>query len=224
VLVLFGVLDVRARRSAARRFVAEYEGLVPVEIPQRGSVAFGPEEAPVTVVEYTEYGCRACREVRSTVKELLRRYPEQVRVVVKDYPISYDCRERGDPRELPVPCIVPLVARYAHEEGKWWETSEALFRRYERLKTWEDVLAITAQAGLDTTQLVGAVVEGDLLAELRSDIEEVHSLGIDEVPTFVINGRILPVVPSSYMFDAIVEYETAEALTGRHEHRHRSTP
>ncbi len=224
VLVLFGMLDVHARKSAAGRFVAKYKDLVPVEISHHASVAFGPEKALVRVVEYTEYGCGACREVARTVKDLVRRYPEQVRVVIKDYPLSYDCREGGDPRELPVPCLVPLVARYAHEEGKWWDTTESLFRRYEELKTWEDVLAVAAEAGLDTTELIGALVEGDLLAELRSDIEEVHSLGIDEVPTFVINDRILPVVPSSHMFDAIVEYETAETLTGQHEHQHRSAP
>ena len=209
VLGLFGGLEIRARQDAADRFVVEYAEIVPVDMPRLRGISFGPEQAPVTVVKFYDYRCSACRQAYGLLKPLLDRYPSQVRLVIKAFPQCYDCHESEDPRELPVPCIAPLVARYAYDRGKWWDVADALFEEYPRFETWEDVVEAAAAAGLDTTALADGIMEGRFLDELRRDMRGVRSLGIDEVPTFVVNGRVLPVVPSRRMLDAVVEHELA---------------
>jgi uncharacterized membrane protein/predicted DsbA family dithiol-disulfide isomerase len=211
VLVLFGGLEIRARQAAAERFVGEYEDIVPVAIPRLRGVSFGPERAPVTILKFYDYGCPACREAHELLKPLLDRYPTEVRLVIKAFPQCYDCHESEELRELPVPCIAPLVARYAHTQGKWWDISNALFREYGGFETWQDVFNAAAGAGLDTAGLAAGIAEQRLLSELRLDIAGIRYLGIDEVPTFVVNGRVLPVVPSHRMLEAVVEHEL-----GRH--------
>ncbi len=217
IIVLFAVLDVRARELAAERFLSEYVGLPRLVMPPTGGVAFGPENAPVTIVEFFDYRCPSCKEVRAGLQRLLHTYPAQIRLELTDYPQCYDCLESNDPRKLPVPCILPLVARYAHTEGKWWDASAALFENAGRLESWEAVLQLAAETGVDTTGFTEAVVGGALLSKLRTDVVKARWLGIDEVPTFVVNGRVLPVVPSRRMLDAIIEYELSQPTELREE-------
>jgi uncharacterized membrane protein/predicted DsbA family dithiol-disulfide isomerase len=214
ILLVFAVLDVRARELAAERFLTVYADLDRVPLPRMGSVSFGPEDAPVVIYEVFDYGCSACREAHGGLKKLLRDYPSQVRLVLTDLPQCYDCQEGDDPRELPVPCILPLVARYAHTEHRWWETSRALFEHAAGLESWDDVAKLAGDVGLDTTRLTDALVHGELLHDLQRDIGQVRWLGLDAVPTFVVNGRIVPVVPSRRMFDAIIRYELEHSADG----------
>jgi uncharacterized membrane protein/protein-disulfide isomerase len=216
LVVGFRVLEGQARSVAAERFLAEYTTITPIPIPETSSVAFGPEGAPVTIVEFYDYRCPSCKEAHGLLRPLLERYPTQIRLVLRDYPQCYDCWESDDPKELPVPCILPLVARHAHAEGKWWEMSEALFAQAGRLESWGDVLKLAGGVGLDTAGVTGALAGGDLLSELRTDIIQARWFGIDEVPSFAVNGRVLPVVPSREMLDAIIGFELTRRV-GRSE-------
>lgn len=77
----------------------------------------GPEGAPVTILEWSDFQCPFCREAQPVLARLLAEFPEQVRLVFKDFPLRS--------HELAVPAA--LAARCASTQGRFWEYHDLLF-------------------------------------------------------------------------------------------------
>ena len=86
--------------------------------------ALGPPAAPVTIVEFGDFECSACKESLPVLKQLRSLYPEQIRFVYRDFPIA------NHPQARPA----AEAAHCAHEQGKFWAYHDALFAQAPDLK------------------------------------------------------------------------------------------
>src|SRR5262249_20098487 len=90
--------------------------------PPRGSVSLddddvkGPQSAPVTIVEFSDYQCPYCSRAETTVQEVLKKYGDKVRFVYRDYPLSFH----------PNAEIAAIGSDCAKEQGKFWEMHNAM--------------------------------------------------------------------------------------------------
>jgi protein-disulfide isomerase len=140
--------------------------------PSRGAV-----DAPVTVVEFTDFQCPACRAIHPVLDELVKSYGNRVRFVVRDYPL----RQHEQARKA------AEAADAAHAQGKFFEYITVLFKNQEAL----DVASLkkyAAELGLDAARFNAALDGGTYAAEVQKDIEEADQYGIDSTPTIFING------------------------------------
>lgn len=83
----------------------------------------GPQDAPVTLVVYSDFQCQPCRELAETLAELQEKYPDELRVVFRHYPLI------GTPK-LPVndkAAQAAVAAEAAGRQGKFWEMHDLLF-------------------------------------------------------------------------------------------------
>jgi protein-disulfide isomerase len=163
------------------------------------SPTLGAEDAPVTIVEFLDPECEACRAAFPAVKQLLEDYGEDVRLVVRYLPLHNNS------------VLAAVATEAAGEQGMYWEMQEELFvhqTEWGEQQTPQTALFITyaEEIGLNIEQFTNALDDADILAKIERDHGDAQALGLTGTPTFFINGQL--VEPLS--LDRIIEMIEAE--------------
>lgn len=137
----------------------------------------GPADAPVTLVEFSDYECPFCKASEAVVKQVLERYPTQVRLVFKHYPLD------NHPKARPA----AEAALCAEEQGKFWEFHEKLFQKAPQIAP-EQLAAIATEAGLDAAKLEECVKAKRFASRVDADLAEGKKAGVAGTPSFYVNG------------------------------------
>ena len=154
------------------------------KISVEGSPMLGNPNAPVTIVEYSDFECPYCARSAPTMKELYEKYPDKVRVVYKHFPLGFHKSAR--------PAAIGSVA--AHEQGKFWEYHDVVFDATTNRKlagSDADLIAYAEKAGLDVERFKKdlASKKAEFEKTVNSDYAEGQRVGVRGTPTVYINGR-----------------------------------
>ena len=149
------------------------------------SPVFGPQDAPVTLVEFFDPACETCRAMYPLVKSLMAQHGDSVRLVLRYAPFHQGSDQ-----------VVKLLEA-AKSQGKYQPVLEALLAAQP---AWADhgqpnletAFKAAEQAGLDLTQARQAMQNPALQALLQQDIDDLTALQVTKTPTFFVNGRSLP--------------------------------
>lgn len=144
-----------------------------------GSQILGPANAPVTVIEYTDFRCPACRKVHATVEEAMKLYGRKVRWVFKNFPLPMHRDAR----------VAAEGALCAAEQGGFWGYQDALFT-YRGEFTPDALEKIAADLKLNAPAFRHSLDSGSHRDQVEFEIREGIKVGINAVPTFIINGKI----------------------------------
>lgn len=154
----------------------------------------GPVDAPVTIVEFSDFQCPYCRKSVAVLKELRRIYGQKIRVVYRDYP---------GPNH-PYALQAAEAAQCAAEQGKFWEYHDLLFDRQAPGKGW-DFPALAKELGLKQDAFAACITTGRYREEVTHDLQEAIKLGMTSTPTFFINGRPLVGAQPVAAFQALID-------------------
>jgi cyclophilin family peptidyl-prolyl cis-trans isomerase/protein-disulfide isomerase len=155
--------------------------------------SFGPADAPVTLVEYCDFQSEGCRNMASTIAELMRNH-DDLRFVFRPLPLI-GILDKSDK--------AVLAALAADEQGKFWEMYDLLFVKYDK---WADlkpeafnawVVKEAVAAGMDGEKLQAAVNTDKTATRMQSMYDAAKKLSIPAVPLVLINGALQP----SYVLD-----------------------
>jgi protein-disulfide isomerase len=153
----------------------------------------GPVDAPVTIVEFSDFQCPYCRQAATILKPLIRSYGANVRFVFKQMP-------------LPIHADAFKAAQAsvcAGEQGKFWEYHDILFRSTELS---EPALTKYASAiGLETNAFNACLSSEASARVVRKDMEEAMQAGVQGTPTYFVNGRILRGIKSAEDFKKVID-------------------
>jgi protein-disulfide isomerase len=161
------------------------------------SPSFGPADAPVTIVEFFDPSCEACRAFYPFVKEILDENPGKVRLVIR-----YALFHRGSEE-------VARMLEAAHEQNLYEQVLEAVLVTQPNWHDDPNVAAAwdaAAAVGLDTDQAREDMNSAKIDTVLRTDMEDLETLGVKRTPTFFVNGKSLP----SFGPDQLVELVQSE--------------
>jgi len=174
-------------------------GVQRVTVSTDGDPSIGPDDAPVTIVEFSDYQCPYCQAWYQQVFDLLlANYPGQIRFVYRDLPLP------GHPESLPA----AEAAHCAGEQGAYWKFHDALFSgQYALGRAAYEQYA--ADLGLDTAAFTSCLDDHRNQAEVKADAADAARLGLTGTPSFVINGRILIGALPFEDFKAIIDQELA---------------
>ncbi|MFY0574303.1 DsbA family protein [Cystobacter fuscus] len=143
----------------------------------------GPQDAPITIVTFSDFQCPYCARLEKTLARVRSHYGDKVRIVWKDAPNM----------ELhPGAMIAHEAARAAGEQGRFWEMHDRIFSRpfVLRRSTFEQY---AAGLGLDLARFREALDSGRFQAEIREESAYGVSLaGPSGTPAVFVNGRLLP--------------------------------
>jgi protein-disulfide isomerase len=156
--------------------------------------SMGPENAPITIVEFSDFQCPYCQKSVGTLKELRRLYGETIRVVYRDYP---------GPNH-PYATQAAEAAQCAGEQGKFWEYHDLLFDRQTPGKGW-DFPALAKELGLQQDTFTACLTTGRYREEVIKDLRDGMKLGMTSTPTFFINGRPLVGAQPVAAFQALID-------------------
>lgn len=164
---------------------------IPVDIPENpeGDFARGPENAPVTIVEFSDFQCPFCKTATSSVDEVVERFGDDVRVVFKNFPLDDACNERMSQPLHVHACRAAYLARCAEEQGKglFWKAHNALFGTKELTDYMLNNLP--AELGLDETKLASCMGAERTKAAVQADLDAAHDMRLSSTPSFFINGK-----------------------------------
>jgi len=171
------------------------------EVSADDDPALGPADAPVTLIEFSDYNCPFCRQwYLETFPVIMDEHGDEIRFVYRDLPVVGGGA---------VGFLAAQAAECADDQGAYWEFQEALFLAEFGLNR-DAYLAYADGLGLDRHALAECLDSGYYEEEVRGDLADAFSLGVSSTPTFFING--IPVVGAlpTETFLAIIESELAE--------------
>jgi protein-disulfide isomerase len=168
--------------------------------PPKVQVAFDPArvrgnpKAPVMIVEFSDYQCPYCRQVETTLKEVLAKYGEKVSLAYRDFPLT---------QIHPQAQMAAEASRCAGEQGKFWEYHDQL---YNSSNLDRPALADYARAlKLDEKQFDSCLAGGKYRAQVERDLQEGTQAGVSGTPGFFINGVSLTGIQPLETFVRVIE-------------------
>jgi protein-disulfide isomerase len=197
------IQSLRAQTAVAVYLQAPAAARVPVSA-DKGFVR-GAKDAPVTIVEFSDFQCPFCKNATATVKQVVEKYQGKVKWVFRDFPI---------PSLHPAAPKAHEAARCAAEQGKFWEYHDLLFEKSPR-QAPEELKQYAKDLSLDAAAFAQCLDSGKHQAAVNSDISEGAQLGITGTPTFFINGRQLVGAQPASTFQKIIDNELAMKPAGK---------
>ena len=170
-------LSERLRKTANLRILLT-EPEPPVQVVNTaGEPARGDVNAPVTVVEFTDFQCPACAAMHPVLEQVLPTYGNKVRLVVRNYPLAKHAHARK----------AAEAADAANAQGKFFEYTALLFKRQNALDV-PSLKKYASEVGLDRARFDAELDKGVHAADVRHDLDDGEINGIDSTPTIFING------------------------------------
>jgi protein-disulfide isomerase/uncharacterized membrane protein len=148
------------------------------------------------IIEYSDYQCPHCRRGHVAVRNLVEAYPDQVRLVHRNYPLDHHCNEIVANPFHENACQYARMAFCAHENGRFWEANDYLFAHgYNQAPV--SVQDLAAEVGIDAEAMATCVSSAAAGRAVKEDLATGRGLGIRGTPTYVIGetaypGRIPP--------------------------------
>ena len=167
-----------------------------VQVSVDDDPALGPEDAPITIIEFSDFNCPYCRKFHAeTFTPLMEAYPNQIRFVYRDLPIT-----------SAESTVAAQAANCAGKQGSYWEFHDALFSGELGLgrAAYE---AYGERLGLNVEALAVCLDAGGEQAEVESDAREATALGVRGTPTFFINGIPLVGAQPLSQFRSVIDGE-----------------
>jgi protein-disulfide isomerase len=174
--------------------------------PRNARNQFGPDDAPVTIVEYADLCCPQCRKAFPKIHEIVTKYPGKVRVIYRYFPIYM-----LPGHEMSLAAI--MAAELAGQKGKFWEFAEAFSAPEEAPKTRDGLDAIAKQFGVTTADIDKALADenGPAQQHLARDYSDAFStFNINSTPTFIMTGKGLTIQKFDRLLSLMDELDKPE--------------
>ncbi len=197
------VLDIAQQGAEKRRRQSlfsqwENDRKIPKKVALEGRPVSGPENAPVTVVAFSDFLCTYCHQAAFTLATLMKRYSGKIRLIFKQNPKDESGRVAGS----------WFLAAYAQDKAKAWKLYALLFERQRDMEAdCEGALdAAAKEAGLDIARIKSDLASRarEHTAILDGDAADAKALGFVGTPYFLINDMVIRgALPLENFVDAV---------------------
>lgn len=153
-----------------------------VAVIEEGRVIFGKKDAPITIVEYSDFQCPYCSRGYGTLKEVEKEYGDKVRVVFKHLPLDFH------PMAMPAAKYFEAIALQDHKKAEKFH--DAVFENQKELNSdGEKFLKATAKkVGADLKKIEKDLNSEAIQKKIAADMEEARKFEFSGTPGFLING------------------------------------
>ena len=150
----------------------------PVKISLTGDPVKGPDNARVTIVEFSDFQCPFCSKAVAEAYAVVKEFPKDVRLVFKQFPLdSHADAEFG-----------AEAALAAQAQGKFWEMHDRMYAGFPDLSR-RTVMRYAKEIGLNMPRFTADLDSHKFRARVRSEEQEGENAGVGGTPTFFFNGR-----------------------------------
>lgn len=185
-----------AQQPAAATAVPQYKRY---EIPTDGYPSLGPDDAEITIVEFSDFQCPFCRRFHAeTYQALLDAYPGQIRFVYRNLPLT-----SIHPNAMPA----AIASLCANDQNAYWDYHAKLFSN----ETLDEATYIqyASDLGMDLDKFTACLSDGSHDAFIQEDMQFALDLGVQSTPTFFVNGLAIVGAQPLENFQQIIDKELA---------------
>ena len=170
------------------------------DIPADGYPSIGPEDAPIVIVEFSDFQCPFCKRFTDdTYQHLLAAYPGKIRFVFRHLPLTSIHPEAFPAAE---------ASMCANEQNSFWEYHDKLFENQDNLGR-DLYMQIAADLNLDITTFKNCISTGKFKESIQQDSDFAVNLGVQSTPTFFVNGLALVGAQPLETFKQAIDMELA---------------
>jgi protein-disulfide isomerase len=181
-------LEQRGQFEVREKLFKDLEAKYKVDMklePMRTEVAAvgpakGPESAPVTIVEFSDFQCPFCSRLIPTLDQVKAKYGDKVRVVFRQFPLGMHAQAQK----------AAEASLCANDQGKFWELHDAMFKNQQQLAV-ENLKAKAAELGLNAETFNTCLDSGKYQAKVAEDMQAGTAAGVSGTPALFINGRFI---------------------------------
>ncbi len=173
-----------------------------VEVSADDDAFLGDADAPVTIIEFSDYECPFCgRFFSQTLPEIKKEYIDKglVKLVYRDFPLSFHPNAQK----------AAEAAECAGDQGSYFEMHDKIFENQQAIGV-ANLKAYAADLGLNTVAFSNCLDSGKYAQEVRDDTADGQAAGVSGTPSFFINGKKLIGAQPFDAFKAIIDAELAE--------------
>lgn len=169
------------------------------EVKIGDSPVFGKKDAPITIVEFSDFQCPFCKRSQETVRQVKQVYGDKIRFAYKQFPLSFH------PQAQPA----AEASLCANEQGKFWEYKERLFSVEAKDFSRENFIKWAGELGMKEDQFSQCVNSGKMRTMVEADVAEGQKLGMSGTPTFFVNGEQLSGAQPFERFKEVIDRQIA---------------
>ena len=169
-----------------------------VQIAINGAPTLGNPMAPVSVVVFDDFECPYCAKAVPLLKEALQTFPDQVKLVFKNFPLSMHKHARA----------AAVAGLAAERQGKFWPLHDLLFENYNQLNP-QKIQQLAEQAGLDMARFDRDRIDPKLVQQINLEMQEGQKIGVRGTLSIFVNGRRLA-QRSKEGIDQLIQAELAK--------------
>jgi protein-disulfide isomerase len=149
-----------------------------VKIPTEGSPVLGPANAPIKLVEFSDFQCPYCIMATPQIEALLKAYGGQISLTFKQFPLDMHSQAAG----------AAAAALAAQMQGKFWPMHDALFAQQGHLSP-QVILQIAGKIGLSLIRFQADMNSDEVKKTVARDLEDGENAGVTGTPTLFVNGQ-----------------------------------
>lgn len=168
-----------------------------IAVSAEGAPFKGPPNAPITIVEFSDFQCSYCKRVLAVLNQVMERYPDQVKLAFRDFPINNIHPHAQKAAE---------AAHCAAEQGKFWEYHDLLFEKQEAIPNANHVEYAKA-LGLEVTSFQACLESRKYQEKVERNYADGMKAGVSGTPAFFINGRLLSGAQPLEAFKTVIDEE-----------------
>lgn len=174
----------------------------PLQAEIRSDESFrGPKDAPITLIEYSDFECPFCSRGFNTVMELMEKYEGKIRFVYKHLPLSFH------PQAMPAAQYFEAIR--LQDEEKAWQFHDRIYKEQRKLQNGESFLkSVAKDLKVDMKKLEKDVKSEAVKKRIEADMEEAAKFGFQGTPGFLLNGvPVKGAYPTSHFVSLIEELQ-----------------
>ncbi|NVJ22904.1 thioredoxin domain-containing protein [Myxococcus sp. AM011] len=156
----------------------------------------GPDNAPITIVEFSDFQCPFCSRAIGAVDQVMKDYDGKVKLVFRQFPLDFH-KEAQKAAE---------ASLCANDQGKFWEMHDKLFASQSALQV-ENLKKYAGELKLDQAKFDKCLDSGEKAATVKSDMADAQKVGVSGTPAFFINGIMLSGAQPVEEFKSIIDAE-----------------
>jgi protein-disulfide isomerase len=156
----------------------------------------GPADAPIQIVEFSDFQCPFCQRVGPSLKQVFDTYGDRIHLVYREYPLPNHPNAKQ----------ASEAGLCANEQGKFWPFHDRLFANQQRLGSSE-LKQHAADLGLDTARFNACVDSHKYTQQVEADMNAGNEAGVNGTPAFFINGRLISGAQPFDEFKRIIDDE-----------------
>lgn len=152
----------------------------------------GPMDAPVTLVEYSDFQCPACKNLEPTLRKLSAEYGKELRLVYRNYPLT-SLHKNAE--------AASKAAEAANLQGRFWEYHDMLFNTQDEWSNLDNpqskFIDYAHSLGLDENKFKTDLTSDAVSAKIKEDVASGNQNNVNATPSFFLNGKYFK-IPDSY--------------------------